>query len=186
MNTDTAGQALTAFDAATGAVLWQVPATFYASWTPPAIDAEGNLYFCAYANGTWKQVLRSVTADGQLRWESTQPVGRAGKICIGPDGSIYAYGEETLLCFDCQGGLRWAVRLSAVLSASLWEGALVVDAEGVVYIAGWGASVMAYDSHGNRLFMCEIPGLVWHPHAMAIPAPGRLLVVDDPQLTCIE
>ncbi|MBC7187149.1 MAG: PQQ-like beta-propeller repeat protein [Calditrichaeota bacterium] len=172
---------LTAFDAQTGVIVWEVPVGWHAA--SPAVDAYGNVY-CVKQGDAGKPVLASFGPDGSLRWESSRPVCPYTNVAIAGDGRVYAPAERggDLLCFDCEGHLLWSVRPLFGLCS---EGALVVDSEGVVYFAA-DRSVEAFDRDGRRLFVSEMPGNAWALHAMAIPCPGRLIVVGDAQIWCIE
>jgi outer membrane protein assembly factor BamB len=173
---------LIAFDAQTGVIVWEVPVDWYA--VSPAVDAYGNLY-CVRKGYARKPVLACFGPDGSVRWESSRPVSPGVNIAIAEDGRIYAPAEGggELLCFDGEGHLLWSVRLLFAFSGD--QAALVVDSEGVVYFAV-DKTVEAFDRDGRRLFVSEMPGYARSLHAMAIPCPGRLIVVGDAQLWCIK
>ncbi len=173
---------LVCLDAQTGALLWEAPASWYSCF--PVVDCEGNIYYTRLREQTG-YVLCSLTSAGVLRWESECAVSPETTVALGPDGSLYVRGEgPVLLCFDCQGRLKW----SAALVPEVWtgQGNIMVDCEGTVYFAYPSSYVAAFDRYGRRLFTCELPGIASGLETGAISADRRLYLIGERELYCIE
>jgi outer membrane protein assembly factor BamB len=82
-----------------GQMLWQAITSSPSLFTPttPAVDAAGNIYYCA-SNSVWM-----VNPQGAVQWQLTQPgdPGPGGEFAltspaIGPDGTLYVALGPTL------------------------------------------------------------------------------------------
>ncbi|MBC7187147.1 MAG: PQQ-binding-like beta-propeller repeat protein [Calditrichaeota bacterium] len=173
---------LVALDAHTGTRLWEAPASWDSCY--PVVDSEGNLYYSRLREEIG-YVLCSVTDQGVLRWEGDYPVLPGANLALGVDGSLYVRGEkDELLCFDCAGHLKWRVPVLSGLGRH--GGEVVVDCEGTCYLVYPNRFVSAFDRSGHRMFTCELPERGIGLTGAAISAEGRLYVLGERGLYCIE
>jgi len=170
---------LVAVQAGSGALLWEAPSSRYSS--PPVVDSEGNVYYTRLREQTGF-VLCSLTEEGTLRWESKEAVRGNSNLALAADGAIYACGENnSLLCFDCEGHLRWRVPFG--VDAPPQPGVLVIDERGTAYVF-LSTHLVAFDRSGRALFACPLPS-VDSPLAAAL-AEARVYLLGENTVLCVE
>jgi outer membrane protein assembly factor BamB len=120
---------ISAYDPATGAVLWTTPLCCYGNRSV-ALDSNGNLYIATDGGIFGSTSLWSLAPSGALRW--TTGTGNLVSAVIGPGDVIYTINSTgTLFCYHADGSQCWTGGIS--LGGSVVENSLSISPLGTVY-----------------------------------------------------
>lgn len=127
-----------------GTLKWRF-ATGDDTFSTPALDAAGNIYFTTYTNAS----LFSVTPAGTLRWSFAVPTLSyvSGSPVLSADESAVYFGaadQHVYAVNTVDGSMRWRTLLDDAILAST----PAVDADGTLYIGCYDHRLYALDRDG--------------------------------------
>ncbi|MCX6956583.1 MAG: S8 family serine peptidase [Verrucomicrobia bacterium] len=116
------------------------------SFSTPALDAAGNVYFTTYTTSR----LYSVKPDGTLRWSFAATSGTltSSSPVLSADGSTAYFGANNGVFHaidTADGSLRWRVTLGGFVLAST----AAVDAAGTIYVGAYDNCLYALNPTGT-------------------------------------
>lgn len=166
-----------------GELLWQTD-DFGAGRA--VVDAQGNIAFASFGTSVWK-----LDADGAPQWStdfSDATFAELADIAFDPAGNLYLAGTvgslAKLVKLGSDGGQLWSITESIVEGIELM--ALIVDRDGSVIIAGYGAQpapdsstvnfLRKYDTNGSVLWTVEDLGFTGFE--LAVDAAGNIFVAN--------
>lgn len=117
----------------------------------PAIGSDGTIYI-----GSTDDFFYAINPDGTEKWKSKYGSWTASATAIDDDGTIYFSGEGNnldptaggvLIAYNADGIEKWRVSRSSKVS----RGGPVVSSDGVIYLAGEDAKLIAYDKENGAI-----------------------------------
>jgi hypothetical protein len=151
---------------------WELVGEGYRSAEGPAVDRNGNVYFCdAGASRIYK-----VGADGKVALFKENTGGATG-LMFGADGRLYAAenASKRVVAYAPDGKLT-------VLATGVTPNDLAVTSKGEIYFTDSPArNVWHIDTHGNRhmVFNGDKDGNMGLPNGIRVTPDEALLAVDD-------
>lgn len=104
---------------------------------PPALAADGTIYFCAQLDQSGQPNFRffALNSDGVEQWSFRGTGAGYSAPAIASDGSIYLARGNRLYCFQPGGFKEWEAPLGTTGSLNDGAGHLAIDSSGIVYVA---------------------------------------------------
>lgn len=173
-------------------------------WVAPYVvigDISDNLYAFGHGGGNYQ--IRKYSGDGELltRWGSTgtgegQFNGYIGGLCVDSNGNVYvgehfssstnrtSLGTSRIQKFDTNGNLLSVWGRSGYVSGTYGDAdgelqnpaALVVDADGNVYIGDGKGRVQKFDATGTFVSRLDVDGENEYVKAIAVDRSGNVFV----------
>jgi len=197
---------ISAFDADSGALIWQteMPGELDASLALADLDGDGSLEVVAPCSSGHVVAL---DADGSLRWQTkiAEQVYSAPLVFTHSGGSKRVFcgsGDALVACLDADGNLLWKRPIDSTTDASLSAGDIDGDGRADLFTVTQRGQIWRFDEDGYPLWQllmgvrCDAPGAIADVNGDGIleyvlcTHTGRLLVLDpearvllDTQLT---